>query len=81
MEIEKKLVSETEKWKNKIEIERKKIIAEKSDKLFLKNIDAYISDCSHFLEKKMFIEAFEAIIWAWAYLEIGTDRGILKKKN
>jgi len=77
MNIEEKLQQETEKWLNKIIVERKKLVA-CSKKDFLKNIDAYISDSEHFLAKNDLIRAFEAVIWAWAYMEIGKDLKIIK---
>lgn len=70
--IEKELKKETEKWLSKIAVERSKI---KTENDFLKNIDAYISDSRSFLKKDDLIRAFEAVIWAWAWLEIGRDTG------
>ncbi|VVB60238.1 Uncharacterised protein [uncultured archaeon] len=45
---------------------------------FIKNIAAYIDDSMHFTQKKDHVRAFEAIIWAWAWIEIGKDIGVLK---
>jgi len=71
MMLEKELRNETEKWLRKIEEKRKGVeLKDKSKKGMLKNIDAYISDTRHFLEKNDFIRAFEAVIWAWANLEL-----------
>jgi len=33
------------------------------------------------LEKDDLIRAFEAIIWAWAWMEIGLQKGILSHKT
>ena len=78
--LETQLRAEIEKWTARIKKERKKIIlADSSRPDFLKNIDAYISDSAHFLEKKDLIRSFEAIIWAWSWLEIGIELKILKK--
>ena len=74
MAVEKELETETDKWLKKIELERKKV---SGDKDFLKNIDAYISDSRYFSGKNDKVRAFEAVIWAWAYLEIGKQQGIL----
>jgi len=80
MEVARKLEEETRKWQARIKKERRKIILkDKAHENFLANIDNYISDCAHFAKKDMQIEAFEAVIWAWAYLEIGLDIGILQK--
>ncbi len=71
------LKKETQKWLERIKQERKKINTDKSKESFINNIDAYISDSEHFLERNDLIRAFEAVIWAWAYLEIGKDEGHL----
>jgi hypothetical protein len=80
MSISEELKEETEKWLNKIE--NLEIIA-KSEKgeEFKRNIEAYISDCRYFLQKGDLIKAFEAIVWAWAFLEISKELGLLKLKN
>jgi len=76
--LENDLRSETEKWLKKIKAERKKIrLKDKTKANFLTNIDAYISDSEHFLKKQDLIRSFEAVIWAWAWLEIGTQMKIL----
>lgn len=78
-ETSKKLVSETEKWKERIENEIKVVNQKtKKSKELMKNIEAYIKDSSYFLSKKDYIRAFEAIIWAWALFETGKSEGILK---
>ena len=77
--IEDKLIKETEKWLDKIDTEFKMAgSSTKKGNEFLKNISAYIEDSKYFLKQKMFIEAFEAVIWAWAYLEIGNSIKIIK---
>jgi len=77
--MEDELKKETEKWLLKIKVERKKIVLiDKNKKKMLENIDAYISDCEHFIKKNDFIRAFEAVIWAWAWLEILKELKILK---
>jgi len=48
---------------------------------FHANITAYISDCRYFLEQGDLIRAFEAVIWAWAWIEIGLDVGVLVRKE
>lgn len=70
---------EIEKWLTRIEKELKnvKIIDEKG-KEFLDNINAYVNDCEHFLEKGEYVLSFESIVWAWAYLEISKDLKLLK---
>jgi len=75
--IEDSLRSETEKWLKKIKKEKIELL-DKNKKDFEKNIRSYISDSEHFLEKKDLIRAFEAVVWAWAWLEIGRELGVLK---
>lgn len=76
--IEEDLRKETEKWLVKIKGKRKSIMVDKAKSDFLKNIDAYISDSEHFLKKNDMIRAFEAVIWAWSWLEIGENLKILR---
>ncbi len=75
MAIDEDLRNETEKWLKKIEKERKKIGS--GDDYIIKNIDAYISDSRHFMEKGDLIRAFEAVVWSWAYLEIGRQKKLI----
>ena len=75
MAIDEDLRRETEKWLAKIEEERKKIGS--GDDYIIKNIDAYISDSRHFMEKGDLIRAFEAVVWSWAYLEIGRQKKLI----
>ena len=77
--IEDKLKEETIKWLNKIkEIKINEKNSKEQSKEFKDNILAYIKDTQHFLEKGMLIEAFEAVIWAWAWLEIGEQLGFIE---
>ena len=75
MAIDEDLRRETEKWLAKIEEERKKIVS--GDDYIIKNIDAYISDSRHFMEKGDLIRAFEAVVWSWAYIEIGRQKKLI----
>ena len=47
----------------------------------LENMKAYISDSKHFLGKGNYLKSFEAIVWAWAILEICEDLGVFKIKR
>jgi len=77
--MENELKKETEKWLERIKVERKKVVLiDKNKKKMLENIDAYISDCEHFIKKNDLIRSFEAVIWAWAWLEILKELKILK---
>ncbi len=82
MDIKDQLIEETRRWLEKIEDERKVIMLKDTTRNdFLENVDAYISDSEFFLEHGEYIEAFEAVIWGWAMLELGLELGILQKKN
>ena len=77
MELKEQLRQEIEKWLGKLEKIKLTAKTEKG-KEFKKNIEAYIKDSQHFLEKGDLVRAFEAIIWAWAFLEISEDLKILE---
>ena len=81
MEISEQLQFETKKWLAKIKAERPKVeLVDKSKADFLKNIDAYVADAEHFMSKKDFVRSFEAVIWAWANLEVGERLGVLERE-
>jgi hypothetical protein len=68
------LKRETQKWLNRAEKLFDRISGERK---ILENISAYISDSKYFLEKGDLVRAFEAVIWAWAWMEIGLEMDIL----
>lgn len=74
MSLEEGLEDETRKWLVKAEDLFATVSGEEH---FLENISAYIRDSHYFLEKGDLIRAFEAVIWAWAWMEIGLERKIL----
>ncbi len=76
--LERDLREETLKWLERAE----KLFAEVSGKeQFIDNISAYISDSKYFLENGDLIRAFEAVVWAWAWMEIGMEIGALIKSE
>ncbi len=79
--IEQRLQAETEKWLERAKQERRKINADDKNVDFLKNIDAYMKDAEHFMKSDDLIRAFEAVIWAWSWLEIGKELGIFRKTD
>ncbi len=81
--IEDELRAETKKWLEKIEQKLPNVNVNSKEKgdQFLKNIHAYVSDSKHFLEKGDLVRAFEAVIWAWSWLEIGLEMGELKSSE
>ena len=77
MDLEDLLARETKKQIEKIEKVRIFPTSEKADE-YITNIQAYIEDSKHFLKEGKLIEAFEAIIWAWAWLEILKELGYIQ---
>ena len=62
-------LEEIQKWQKKLE----PMLPNLEENEFTTNIKAYYSDSSHFLENGDYVRAFEAIVWAWAWYEIGRD--------
>ncbi|HJW97406.1 MAG TPA: DUF357 domain-containing protein [archaeon] len=84
---QKNLKKETGKWLERLQKARPSVRIGSSDpalqkkaKEALRNMDAYIKDTSHFLEKGDFIRAFEAIVWAWGILETLEHAGLVERK-
>jgi len=69
---------ETLKMIEKIEplIDKIEVKGEKGEEM-MENMKAYISDSKHFLGSND-LKAFEAIIWAWAILEICEELEVFK---
>lgn len=78
--IEEELRSETLKWLERLESEKQHIrtINDKGQE-FLVNIEAYISDSQYFLDKEDLVRAFECVVWAWAWLEIGLKIDLFRR--
>ena len=74
--LEENLRNETAKWQGRAEALFSQL---SGDERFLENISAYLSDSHYFMEQKDLIRAFEAVIWAWAWMEIGLDTGVLQR--
>ena len=77
MSVEEELLNETQKWIKKAENLNIEIL----DQKFSRNIEAYIKDSKYFLEKNDLVRAFECIIWAWAWIEIGEEIGVIRRKS
>jgi len=70
-EIQKQLIKLKERLKT--------VKAVKSEgKEFLENIKAYVNDTEYFIKKGEYVLAFESIVWAWAWFEIGERLGFLE---
>ncbi len=74
MSVEEELRSETLKW-----LERIKSRNFDGDRRFVENIRAYISDSEYFLAIGDLVRAFECVVWAWAWLEIGIEIGKVRE--
>lgn len=70
-------LDEIKKWQRKLEAVVTDLTptSPKTDSYF-ENIKAYLKDSNHFLETGDYMRAFEAVIWAWAWYEIGQNEGI-----
>lgn len=79
MEAKEELKKETEKWLSKIE-KLNFVAKNEKGKEYKTNIEAYIKDSKHFIEQGDLVRAFEAVIWAWAFLEISEELKFLDKK-
>ncbi len=80
--LEEKLKEEIEKWSRRLDQELRRVRAtSQNGKEMLENAGAYFSDSKHFFEKGDLIRAFECLIWAWAWLEIGKELKLLKGKT
>ena len=53
---------------------------EKGEEMFT-NMKAYISDSKHFLKAGNEVKSFEAIVWAWAILEICEELEVFKVRK
>jgi hypothetical protein len=72
--LEEDLSNETVKWQEKAE----SLFGQLSgDERMLENISSYLSDSHYFLKQNDLIRAFEAVIWAWAWMEIGLEKSLL----
>ncbi len=82
MSLKQELETETKKWLERLRKKREGVKAKnrKSEEI-IKNIDAYTSDAIYFLDGQDLVRAFECVIWAWAWLEIGAELGLLELKE
>jgi hypothetical protein len=67
-----RLDAETDTWADRLdEALDDAQAATEEGQAFLENVRAYRSDADHFVEQGDLVRAFEAVVWAWAWLEIG----------
>ncbi len=70
-----KMIEKIEPLIDKIETNGKK------GEEMMENMKAYVSDSKHFLKNKNYLKSFEAIVWAWAILEICEELDVFKLKR
>lgn len=79
MGLESEIREEIGKWAGRIEREIEKVKPKDQDKEhFLSNINAYVKDSKYFLEKGDLVHSFEAVIWAWSWIEILKELEVLE---
>ena len=81
--IEEDLRNETTKWLERAEqliCEIAIIEINSGHEYFMRNISAYVSDSKYFLKEGDLIRAFESVVWAWAWIEIGFETEILIRR-
>jgi len=76
------LEEEIDKWTARLEpaLETAEAIDSNGQEL-LDNAGAYLKDSKHFREKRDLVRAFEAIVWAWANVEIGQNLSLIEKEE
>jgi hypothetical protein len=77
---------QTMKWLRKLEKEIKHIestgkLGKPEFKSLTTNMRAYVKDARHFIDKKDWVRAFEAVIYAYGILETCQRVGIIKKSK
>lgn len=74
MGTDERLAEEIETWRERLDqaLDEARPAGARGER-FLENIRAYRSDTDHFEAEGDLVRAFEAIVWAWAWLEIGAE--------
>lgn len=71
-ETTQRLTEETDRWARRLDDALEEATAEtQRGRAFLENVRAYRNDADHFEDEGDRVRAFEAVVWAWAWLEIG----------
>ncbi|MBN2330678.1 MAG: DUF357 domain-containing protein [Candidatus Aenigmarchaeota archaeon] len=78
--VEQRLQKEIEKWSGRMgrKLEVTKAGNPRGEE-FLENIRAYAKDSAHFRDEGDLVRSFEAVVWAWAWLEIGLQLNLLRE--
>lgn len=76
-----RLREETRKWRKKLEERLGDVEAEeKRGEMMVENARAYLQDSRHFEEEGDMVREFEAVVWGWAWLEIGEEIGKVRNE-
>ncbi len=79
MDAATELRTETEKWHEKLRSRLESVAAvDDEGEDLLENAQAYHSDADHFRAEEDWVRAFESVIWAWSWIEIGERLGHLE---
>jgi len=78
-DVASELEAETRKWLERLNERVNNVKAKnKKGEEFIRNIEAYASDAVYFLNTGDLVRAFECVVWAWAWLEIGIELDLLE---
>lgn len=76
--VEERLEEETATWRKKLQ---KRLEEVDADEDIVENASAYLADAAHFEEEGDMVRAFEAVVWGWAWIEIGEELGVLEDRR
>ncbi len=78
-DYEAELRRETEKWGARLEEALGATRPRRPGaEAYVANVRAYQRDAKHFQSVGDLVRSFESVVWAWAWLEIGRDQGLLE---
>lgn len=78
MAVKDRLRAETDTWTGRFDDRIDAVSATADGKRLLENARAYRDDTEHFIAEEDWVRAFEAIVWAWSWLEIGKELDVLR---
>lgn len=82
MDAAAELEQETEKWHEKLRVRMKQVAAtDEAGEDLLENAQAYHDDADHFRAEGDLVRAFESVVWAWSWIEIGERLGHLETEG
>ncbi|MCJ7479399.1 MAG: DUF357 domain-containing protein [Candidatus Nanohaloarchaeota archaeon QJJ-7] len=77
---EEQLREETGKWSERLEERISEVEPmDEEGEMVLENSEAYLQDAEHFEEEGDLVRAFEAVVWGWAWLEIGEELRLVER--